>query len=127
MADLTKLKRRNTLGAPPSPEEASRNLGAPEIAPAHHGRSAPTAVTSAAPQAARGQGRIDARSLRRTGRTLQFSTRVSDEFDERVRNIAKRDGLMLCELLERMLDAYEQLAAVQQQGRAPEAQTPADS
>jgi len=33
MADLTKLKRRNTLGAPPSPDEASQNLKAPEIAP----------------------------------------------------------------------------------------------
>jgi hypothetical protein len=33
MADLSKLRRRNTLGAPPSLEEASQNLQAPEIAP----------------------------------------------------------------------------------------------
>ena len=32
MADLSKLKRRNTLGDPPPVEEASQNLEAPEIA-----------------------------------------------------------------------------------------------
>ena len=33
MADLSKLKRRSTLGAPPPPAEASMNLEAPETAP----------------------------------------------------------------------------------------------
>jgi hypothetical protein len=32
MANLSKLKRRNTLGDPPPFEEASQNLQAPEIA-----------------------------------------------------------------------------------------------
>jgi hypothetical protein len=52
-------------------------------------------------------GRIDGRTLRRSGRTVQFATRVSPEFDERVRRIAMRDGLLLVEVLEKALDAYE--------------------
>jgi hypothetical protein len=107
MADITKLKRRNTLGAPPSPEEASRNLTAPEIAPTHL-RAVTTAVPSpTAPQRMEGQGRIDGRTLRKTGRTVQFATRVSMEFDDRLRRLAQRDGLKLCEVLECALEAYE--------------------
>jgi hypothetical protein len=98
MTDLSRLKR---LGAPPSPDEASTNLEAPETAPLgpgqdHEGRSTATAGR-----------RRDARSLRRTHRTLAFATRVSPEFDNRLRDIAERDGLKLVELLERALDAYE--------------------
>jgi hypothetical protein len=106
MADLTKLKRRNTLGAPPSPDEASRNLAAPEIAPTHL-RAASTAALHRAPPAVRGEGRIDGRTLRKTGRTVQFATRVSLEFDDRLRRLAQGDGLKLCEVLERALEAYE--------------------
>ena len=106
MADLTKLKRRNTLGAPPSPEEASRNLDAPEIAPTHL-RAITTVPPAGAPQGFEGRGRIDGRSLRKTGRTVQFATRVSMEFDDRLRRLAQRDGLKLCEVLERALEAYE--------------------
>jgi len=54
------------------------------------------------------QRRIDGRSLRRTGRTLQLATRVSWEFDDKLRRIAQRDGLKLVEVLERALDAYEE-------------------
>ena len=88
MADLSKLKRRNTLGDPPPVEEASQNLQAPEI-------------VEASPR------RIDGRSLRKTGRTLQLATRVSWEFDTKLRQIAQRDGLKLVEVLERALEAYE--------------------
>ncbi|KDR24707.1 hypothetical protein BG57_03435 [Caballeronia grimmiae] len=91
MADLSKLKRRS-LPAPPTFDEASENLGAPEHAPV-------------SPVAAK---RVDGRSARRSNRTLQFATRVSPEFDERLRSVAQRDGLMLVELLERALDAYEE-------------------
>ncbi len=45
--------------------------------------------------------------MRRSGRTVQFATRVSPEFDERIRQIAMRDGMLLVEVLERALDAYE--------------------
>ena len=88
MADASKLRRKGTLGAPPRIEEASENLQAPET----------TAVVT---------GRIDARSLRRSGRTMQFATRVSPEFDARIRRIAQREGLLLVEILEKALDAYE--------------------
>jgi hypothetical protein len=119
MADLTKLKRRNTLGAPPPLEEASQNLQAPEHAPV-------VPLRAAAPQRAaepvrepanqqeeppqpppRQRRRIDGRSLRKTGRTVQFATRVSEEWDEHIRRIAQRDGLYLVEVLELALDAYE--------------------
>jgi hypothetical protein len=102
MADLTKLKsRRNTLGAPPPAEEASANLQAPELAPR------PTAPPTTAPRAGQGAPVRDGRSMRRTGRTVQFATRVSPEFDERLRQIAEREGMLLVEVLEKALDAYE--------------------
>ena len=88
MADASKLKRRTGLSAPPPVEEASQNLQQPEIA------KAPVE-------------RIDGRTLRRSGRTIQLATRVSPEFDARLRHIAQRDGLLLVEVLERALDAYE--------------------
>lgn len=91
MANLSKLKNR--LGPPPSQDEASRNLTAPEVAP-------PAAPAKARP-------RRDGRSARKTNRTMPFATRVSPEFDNRLRDIAERDGLLLVEVLERALDAYE--------------------
>jgi len=94
MADVSKLKKASRLGPPPAAEEASGNLAAPEIAPA------PTATASP-------YRRRDMRSARRTNRTLPFATRVSPEFDERIRAIAERDGLLLVEVMERALDAYE--------------------
>jgi len=54
-----------------------------------------------------GRGRLDGRSLRKSGRTLQLATRVSWEFDDKLRHIAQRDGLKLVEVLEQGLDAYE--------------------
>jgi hypothetical protein len=98
MADLSKLKRRNTLGDPPSIDEASQNLQAPEIA----GEDLqPTALPHEE------HHRIDGRSLRKTGRTVQFATKVSLEFDDKLRRIAQRDGLLLVEVLEQALEAYE--------------------
>ncbi len=111
MADVSKLKgkaRASTLGAPPSLDEASNNLTAPEVAPA-----APVPVPARAPEpvpppvASDGYQRRDARAARRTGRTLPFATRVSQEFDQQMRDIAERDGLKLAELLELALAAYE--------------------
>ena len=109
MADLSKLKRRSTLGAPPAAAEASPNLSAPEIAP-----SAPPVMpapelpaTSAPSLAGKGKRFRDGRSARRTGRTVQFATRVTPDFDDRFREIAERDRLLHVELLEKALDAYE--------------------
>jgi hypothetical protein len=118
MANLSKLKRRNTLGEPPPFEEASQNLHAPEIAPVMTAAALPSVEAAPVrkpvgeqqdntPQPPIAQYRIDGRSLRRTGRTLQLATRVSWEFDDKLRRIAQRDGLKLVEVLERALDAYE--------------------
>jgi hypothetical protein len=104
MADLSKLKRRSSLGAPPPPAEASPNLEAPETAPpALH----TVPETDRAERAGEGSGRRDGRSARRTGRTLQFATRVSPEFDSRLRTIAERERKLLVEVLEEALDVYE--------------------
>jgi hypothetical protein len=116
MANLSKLKRPNSLGAPPPPDDASQNAKAPEIAPS---AATPTnAITQSvqrlsAPARMGSQdvtqqhSRIDGRSLRKSGRLLPLATRVSPEFDERLRHIAQRDGLLLVEVLECGLDAYE--------------------
>jgi hypothetical protein len=109
MADLSKLKRRSTLGAPPPPAEASSNLEAAEIVmPPHPVPPATERIETSIPSSA-GQGRRlrDGRSARRTGRTVQFATRVTPDFDERFRAIAERDQLLHVELLEKSLAAYE--------------------
>jgi hypothetical protein len=50
---------------------------------------------------------IDGRSLRATGRTLQFATRVRPETSKRMRQIAKRDKITLGGLIELAVEAYE--------------------
>jgi hypothetical protein len=84
--------RKNALGKPPSIEEASPNLQAPETAPADPPKA---------------HQRIDGRSARRSNRTVQFATRVTPAFDARIREISARDNLLLVEILERALEAYE--------------------
>lgn len=109
MADLSKLKRRrNSIGLPPPIEDASRNLSAPETAPVEVIEPVPVVVAaSVKPIRTQTKVRIDGRTRRRSGRSLQFATRVSWEWDEKLRQIAERDGLMLVEVLERSLEAYE--------------------
>ena len=55
----------------------------------------------------RKDGKKDRRSDNATGRTVQFATRVRQEFKEKVDKIRRRDGIMLVELLERSIDLYE--------------------
>jgi len=111
MADLTKLKRRSSLGAPPPLAEASPNLDAPETAPPLESTAPPirrmAVVQPTAAQVGAEVPRRDGRSARRSGRTLQFATRVSPEFDSRLRSIAERDRKLLVEVLEDALEAYE--------------------
>jgi hypothetical protein len=117
MADLTKLKRRSSLGEPPPLAEASTNLEAAETAPPPAATT--RRVATVRPVSVRTEQpapRRDARSARRSGRTLQFATRVSPEFDNRLRSIAERDGKLLVEVLEEALDAYED-ARQRQAGR----------
>jgi hypothetical protein len=112
MADLTKLKRRSSLGDPPPLAEASPNLKAPETAPPQAPGTVKqvrhmTVVRSVNSRAGEEAPRRDGRSARRSGRTLQFATRVSPEFDNRLRSIAERDNKLLVEVLEEALEAYE--------------------
>lgn len=104
MADVSKLKslkqRRSTLGEPPTLEEASPNLEAPELAPAS------VSDASKKPKS-KLDGRIDGRSIRRTNRTVQFATRVTPDWDARIRALAMQEGVLLVEILERALDCYE--------------------
>jgi hypothetical protein len=98
MADLSKFKKGRGLGAPPSLSEASPNLAAPEVAPT------PLPVREAKAATAR---KVDGRTLRKTNRTVAFATRVTEDFDIRVREIAERNGLKIVEVLEAALDAYD--------------------
>jgi hypothetical protein len=109
MTNISKLKKRNSLGQPPA--EASNNLAAPEHAPsAVIPEGAATTVPAAPmPPEPPPAAHIDGRSLRtrRSSRTIQFSTKITPEFDVRIRQTAHRDGMLLTELLEAALDAYE--------------------
>lgn len=117
MADASKLKglRRSGLGAPPPLDEARTDLApasAPEVPPIPSSSAQPVAAGAARllkrPDATGERvGRMDGRTMRRSGRTVQFATRVSPKFDERIRQIAMRDGMLLVEVLEHALDAYE--------------------
>jgi hypothetical protein len=101
MANVSKIKRTSTLGEPPPLTEASPNLEAPETAPA------PSVPAAANKLVAKAPAKIDGRSLRRTNRIMPFATRVSPEFDARVRAIAEKERILIVEVLERALDAYE--------------------
>jgi predicted HicB family RNase H-like nuclease len=49
----------------------------------------------------------DGRSLRATGRTHPFATRIKPETHEKMLDIAERDEITLGELIEKAIDAYE--------------------
>ena len=98
MADASKLKRKNSLGVPPSVDEASRNLHEPEIP-----QGAPMAAATSPSPYIRS---IDGRSRRRTNRIMQLNLKVTPEFDDLLREIADREGLLLAEVLEKALQQY---------------------
>ncbi|GEM_PF-1090419 len=88
MADFTKLKKKkgqNRFGDLPAQDE-SNNLEAPEVAP----------VEEVGVKKARGK----------TGRTVQFATKVTAEFDKKFRTVAFNEGLKHTELLEKCFEAY---------------------
>lgn len=106
MAEIQKrAKPRSPLGMPPSPAETRGNLLEPEVAPS-------SATTLAAKSQKRTQpketGKVDGRTLRRTGRTVQFSTRVHPDFKTDIHRIAKATGKKYNEILEESLALYRQ-------------------
>jgi hypothetical protein len=46
------------------------------------------------------------RYIKRTGRVVQFATRVTPEFDKQIREITEKKNVYLAEILEEMLNAY---------------------
>lgn len=98
MADASKLKRKSSLGVPPSVEEASHNLHEPEILPL-----SPIAPATPPSQYVRA---IDGRSRRRTNRIIQLNLKVTPEFDALLREIADKEELLLAEVLEKALHQY---------------------
>lgn len=84
MNDWQKLKRHK-LETPPSLAETTSYLQLPEVI---------------------GE-KVDKRTLRKTGRTEQFATRVNKEWLEKVKEIAKSEELKYVEVLERALECYE--------------------
>ena len=84
MNDWQKLKKRK-LEAPPTLTETTSNLQLPEVI---------------------GE-KVDKRTLRKTGRTEQFATRVSKEWLVKIKEIAAQEKLKNVEVLEKALECYE--------------------
>jgi hypothetical protein len=53
------------------------------------------------------RSRVDGRTLRKTGRTVHFATKVTPDFDNEVRRIAGEQGWLMCEVLEKALAALK--------------------
>ena len=52
--------------------------------------------------------KVDGRTLRKTGRTLKFAATVKPEWVEEVKAIAAKEGKLIVEVLEEMLEAKKQ-------------------
>lgn len=94
--DTSKLKKKiptkkNRFGEPPIIEEAGENLEAPEAAPIED-----TSV-------------IKKKARHKTGRTDQFSTRVTPDFLKDFKRQAFEDDLKIVELLEKSFEAYKKI------------------
>ena len=49
---------------------------------------------------------VDGRSLRATGRTEQFATRISPETKAQIQQIARAEGVTMAEVIERAVSRY---------------------
>ncbi|MDF1482030.1 hypothetical protein [Extensimonas sp. H3M7-6] len=112
MADVSKFKSKGAtrFGAPPPIDEASTNIFVPEVAAVQDApKSEPVIQQATEPVKTAiqsGVRRRDGRALRRTGRVIPFSTRVSQDFDDLVRDIAEQNDLLIIEVLENAMEAY---------------------
>lgn len=121
MAEIQKPKRarRSPLGMPPSADESRNNLQEPEAAPSVHpvqekkktsqqGRGdAKKAAQSSTKKAAATYDAADGRTLRKTGRTEQFSTRVHPDFKQELFDVAQTTGKNYNVILEESLELYK--------------------
>ncbi len=76
-------------GIPPQRGDSFNNLQQPEVAPYSEYLE------------------IDRRTLRKTGRTEQFNTRVKEGFRQKVKVLAARDGISMAEVIELSVEMYE--------------------
>lgn len=81
-----KGKREGRLGTPPAPSSVKNNLDQPETL-----LQAPS----------------DGRSLRATGRTEQFATRLTPGIRKRIKEIALREDSTMGEVIERAIAMYD--------------------
>lgn len=88
MANFPKSNRKN-LPPPPPPSEAKDNLAQPEHAPS-------------------AGSYVDGRTLRATGRTTQFTTRITEELQTEIKVFAAQHKLKFNELLEQAFEALKQ-------------------
>ena len=87
MANFPKPQRKN-LPPPPQLSEAKDNLAQPEHAPAG--------------------AYVDGRTLRATGRTTQFTTRITEELQTEIKVFAAQHKLKFNEFLEQAYAALKQ-------------------
>jgi hypothetical protein len=110
MADASKLKR---FGSPPPSIDEARGDLVPEPAAIEPERPQPEAKVEIATQSQppvrqpepqpefNDYERVDGRTLRKTGRTIPFSTRLNAETDRLIRRIAGKHGILIAEVVER--------------------------
>ncbi|KLL03385.1 MAG: hypothetical protein MRERV_42c003 [Mycoplasmataceae bacterium RV_VA103A] len=84
--EWTKLKSRKKNITTEPPQEASTNLRQIELPYTRNYRP---------------------RLMKRTGRVVQFATRVTPEFDKWIRDIVQKENVYLAEVLERMMLVYQ--------------------
>jgi hypothetical protein len=100
--DASRLRKR--LPEPPPPDEGATGI---EQAPAVASESrpqTPAPVTATFPAAPR---RLDGRSLRATGRTVQLNVKITEATKETVLQLAQERGLLVSEVIEQAVALLE--------------------
>lgn len=98
-------------GAPPAAEQPAAAVPALDVVPPKPS-SPPTEVTTAAePRVI-----VDGRTLRKSGRTVQLGTRVTEQFAVDLRADAAASNLLIVEILEEAVAARRRLLALAKPG-----------
>lgn len=126
MVDLNQLRKRKPgtvrLGldteTPLQPAATRGVLEAPEHAPSapvEPGQTAAAVVVAPTANRVVAEGRNVRTSANKyyrpdlkTNRTVSFSTKVTQATLKQIHSLAKRDGVLLCEIIEKGIELYEQ-------------------
>jgi hypothetical protein len=129
-AKLKSLGSRRTLGTPPrdampeitgEPAQYTPPATSPPAAPASAIATivpTPPQPVPEAPPPTRPRTIVDGRTLRKTGRTVQLGTRVTEQFAIDLRTDAEADGLMIVEILEEAVAVRRRLRALARPGES---------